>query len=287
MDRASPPIRSVPMSHLLRILFVVLLAAFACALLVRYSPGALVDERELNQKLSEASLTQLRDQQASEQSIARGFLNYLHGDLGYSRSNNATVASLIRDRAPATLRELAIGLTGAWLAGFVFAIPGVRRKGGFVYDGISATVAGLLLSLPAALLAYISVFTGTPAGFVLVAALAPRIFRFCRNLLRQAYGASHVAMARATGVPESRIFTAHVIPSIAPQLLALGATSVAMAIGATIPIEAICGTPGIGRLAWQAATARDLPLLVNLTMLIAIVTTFALGVSESLAEKQS
>ena len=53
-----------------------------------------------------------------------------------------------------------------------------------------------------------------------------------------------------------------------------------MAIGAAIPIEAICDTPGLGRLAWNAAMARDLPLLVNLTMVIAVVTTTATAVSE-------
>src|SRR5260370_16887592 len=89
-------------------------------------------------------------------------------------------------------------------------------------------------------------------------------------------------MARAGGVSETRILYAHVLPGIAPQLLALFSASISIAIGAAIPIEAICDVPGLGRLAWQAAIARALPLLVNLTMLVAIVTTIATSISEVL-----
>jgi peptide/nickel transport system permease protein len=70
------------------------------------------------------------------------------------------------------------------------------------------------------------------------------------------------------------------LPAISPQLLALAAASVSLAIGAAIPIEAICDVPGLGKLAWNAAMARDLPLLVNLTMIVAVATTAATAVSE-------
>jgi peptide/nickel transport system permease protein len=70
-------------------------------------------------------------------------------------------------------------------------------------------------------------------------------------------------------------------------LLALAAASISMAIGAAIPVEAICDVPGLGRLAWQAAVARDLPLLINLTMLIALVTTAAMAVSQRFNASES
>jgi peptide/nickel transport system permease protein len=141
-------------------------------------------------------------------------------------------------------------------------------------------LAGLLLSLPTALIAYFCLMEGAKSSVVLIIVLAPRIFRFSKNLLNQAYTALHIDMARARGITETRIFFSHVLPTISPQLLALGAASASMAIGAAIPIEAICDVPGLGRLAWNAATARDLPLLVNLTMIIAVATTLATAVSE-------
>jgi peptide/nickel transport system permease protein len=139
----------------------------------------------------------------------------------------------------------------------------------------------LMLSVPTALLAFLCLMAGAKASLVVALALAPRIFRFARNLLVQAYGASHVDMARARGVKETRILLAHVLQPAAPQMLALAAASASMAIGAAIPVEAICDVPGLGQLAWQAAMARDLPLLVNLTMLVALATTAAMALSEA------
>jgi ABC-type dipeptide/oligopeptide/nickel transport system permease component len=66
-----------------------------------------------------------------------------------------------------------------------------------------------------------------------------------------------------------------VIPVAAPQLLAVAGISVSIAIGATIPVEALCGLAGVGQLAWQAALGRDLPLLVNITVLVTLVTLLA------------
>ena len=130
--------------------------------------------------------------------------------------------------------------------------------------------------------------TGTGGGVLvtpLLLVLTPRIFRFARNILVQAYGSPHIDMARARGIGEGRILFAHVFPSAAPQLLALAATSFSMAVGAIIPIEAICDAAGLGRLAWQATVARDLPLLLNLTMLIALATTAAMAVTEILGRR--
>ncbi len=51
-----------------------------------------------------------------------------------------------------------------------------------------------------------------------------------------------------------------------------GGISVSLGFGASIPIEVICDTPGIGQLAWRAALDRDLPLLVTITVLVALMT---------------
>lgn len=269
----------------------VLMAGLASAVLLRYAPGALVDEREMDQRLSEESLAALRAEQAARANVGANFIRYLRGlpkgDLGYSASRNAPIAELIADGAPQTLRELVVGLAGGWLFGLSLAIPAGRFRRAWAYDAGSLVAAGLLLSLPAALLAFLCFVAGARVEVVLVLVLAPRIFRFARNLLVQAYGASHVDMARARGVGEWRVLALHVLPAAAAPLLALGATSVSIAIGAAIPIEAICDVPGLGRLAWQAAMARDLPLLVNLTMLVALATTLAVSISEAANRREA
>jgi peptide/nickel transport system permease protein len=266
--------KTLVLRHLTRIVVLVLAAGLACAFLVSYAPGTGVDERELDRRLNETSIRELRSNKASARHVfgnLRSFMAGLaKGDLGFSESNHAPIAALIADRAPATLREIAVGLAGGWFFGLALAIP----KRGF------SILAGLLLSLPTALIAYLCLVAGAKSFLVLVIVLTPRIFRFARNIIAQAYTASHVETARARGVTETKILLSHVLPGISPQLLALAAASASMAIGAAIPIEAICDVPGLGRLAWNAAMARDLPLLVNLTMLVAIATTAATALAE-------
>lgn len=278
-------------THAARMAALVLIAGLASALLVRYSPGALVDERELDRRLNEQSLAAIRAEKAAGSDVLPAFRSYLtglaHGDLGYSKSREAPIASLIAQGAPETLREIGIGLLGGWLLGLGLAIPAGRFRQAWIYDAFWATAAGLLLALPAALLAYLCLLAGARSATVLALVLAPRIFRFTRNMLVQGYGSLHVEMARARGVRESTILVRHVLPAAAPQILALAAASASMAFGAAIPIEAICDVPGLGRLAWQSAMARDLPVLVNLTMLIALATMAAMAISEAASRRET
>jgi len=103
----------------------------------------------------------------------------------------------------------------------------------------------------------------------------PKVYRYTLNLLRKAYAMPHITAARAKGVGEMRVLFWHVLAVIGPQAIALAGITVSIALGASIPVEALCGLPGIGQLAWQAALARDLPLLVNITILVTLVTLLA------------
>lgn len=269
----------------------VLLAGAGSAVLVRFSPGALVDERELDQRMSTETLAAMRNQRALDNSLGSGLFRYLqnaiHGDLGRSQSYHVPIVKLILRNAPPTLRRIGIGLGGAWSLGLCFAIPVAFFRGAWILDAGTALFTTTLLSLPAGVLAYLCLTMGAPVEMVLLLVLTPRIFRFSRNILVQAYGSPHIDMARARGIDEARILFAHVFPGAAPQLLALTATSLSMAVGAIIPIEAICDAAGLGRLAWQAAFSRDLPLLLNLTMLIALATTAAMAFTELVAGRRA
>jgi peptide/nickel transport system permease protein len=93
----------------------------------------------------------------------------------------------------------------------------------------------------------------------------------------------HILTAKARGIAGVRILCWHVFPNIAGPMLALAGVTVSMALGAAIPVEVVCDYPGIGQLAWKAALARDVPLLVSLTLIIAVVTVVANSFSDLLA----
>jgi peptide/nickel transport system permease protein len=124
-------------------------------------------------------------------------------------------------------------------------------------------------------LALLSVLWNLPGALAIALIIFPRDYRYTRNLLDKAYSLPHIITARAKGVSQARILLWHVVPVVGPQLLALAGVSVSLALGAAIPVEALCGLPGIGQLAWQAALARDLPLLMNITVVVTLVTLLA------------
>jgi peptide/nickel transport system permease protein len=158
--------------------------------------------------------------------------------------------------------SLTLALTAAWLRLSIF-------------DAVTTIVSGTFLCIPAAVLALLSVLWNLPGSLAIALIVFPRTYRYSSNLLVKAYERPHLIAARARGLGEARILFWHVIPVVAPQLLAVASVSVSVAVGAAIPVEALCGLPGIGQLAWQAALARDLPLLVNITILVTLVTLLA------------
>jgi ABC-type dipeptide/oligopeptide/nickel transport system permease component len=45
-----------------------------------------------------------------------------------------------------------------------------------------------------------------------------------------------------------------------------------LGFGTAVPIEALSDSAGIGQLAWFAAINRDLPLIMNLTLVVGLIT---------------
>jgi peptide/nickel transport system permease protein len=254
----------------------VLAGGLATAVLVRVSPGFDVDERELDPRLNEASRRALRQERAANREILGFYGNrlgriVLHGDLGESQSLNRPIAQLLRERAPVTAQIMAIGIAGGWALAFALALPAALCRSR-VFRGLAGLLQQCLMCLPAAALALIVFDFGGPVRALVALVVCPRVFEYLRNLLVEAYAQPHIVTARAKGLGGVRIWARHVMPSVAPQLLALAGVSVSIAFGAAIPIEALCDLPGIGQLAWKAATARDLPLLVAVTFLVIAMT---------------
>jgi peptide/nickel transport system permease protein len=198
----------------------------------------------------------------------------LHGDLGTSLSLAQPVSTLLRERAPLTVRLVGVGLLLSWLAALALALSAAWMRAS-EYDALTAAISGAFLCLPAAVLALLSVLWNIPGSIVIALIAFPRLYRFARNLLAKASAMPHIVTARAKGLSELRIVFWHVVPVIGPQLLAIAGVSVSIAVGAAIPVEALCGLAGVGQLAWQAALARDLPLLMNVTILVTLVTLLA------------
>ena len=261
--------------HLLAIIGIALLGGLLSATLVRLAPGFDTDEHQLDPSLSAESVHALRESRAGEQNVLRYYTDYLkgavRGNLGASHTLGQPVQRLLRDRWPVTLRVAGIGLLLGWLLATALAF-GVSLSRLSAYEILGTTVSGAFLCIPAAVLAFLSVIFNAPGYLAIALIVFPKIYRYSRNLLAKAYAMAHITAARARGLGEVRILMWHVLPTAGPQMIALAGITVSIALGASIPVESLCGLPGIGQLAWQAALARDLPLLVNVTVLVTLVT---------------
>lgn len=263
--------------HVVSITLTMLLGGLLSAVLVRLAPGFDVDDQQLDPRLSAESVRALHESRRQEHNLLHFYVGYMgrafHGDLGTSHSLGQPVRTLLRDRLPITLRVVTIGLALGWTLAIALALTAAARVTG--WDIATLMVSGVFLCLPAAVLALLSVLLNTPGYLGIALIIFPKVFRYLRNLLAKAYSLPHICTARAKGLGQFRILLFHVLPIIAPQILALAGVSVSIAIGAAIPIETLCGLAGVGQLAWQAALGRDLPLLVNITVLVTLVTLLA------------
>jgi ABC-type dipeptide/oligopeptide/nickel transport system permease component len=259
------------------LLLTIAVSALVSGALVRLAPGLGMDERQLDLRLSEESIAAVRAH-ADPPGVIAGFWKYVsdlaQGDWGFSVSLERPVRELMADRAGLTLRTLGAGLALSW--GLAFGLSLILERLHLRALDFSATLtAGALLCLPAAIVALAFLYLDVSPAFALAAILWPRLYRYVRNILSASSSRPHVLAARARGSGGLPMVWRHVCVPAAPELLALVGISVSMAIGAVIPVETLCGSPGAGQLVWQSAMARDLPVLVHLTVLVALATSVA------------
>ena len=269
--------------HAVSLFLTLLLGGFFGALLLRFGPGFDVDERDLDMRYSAQSREAIHREHAGERNIFAFYVRYIEhaaqGDLGISRSLAIPVSELIAARAGVTARLIGLGLAFGWTLGLGFALTSVlwRKPAVIVF---SETVCGVALSLPAAVVALLIFLTAGPVSLVIGIAIFPRVFRFARDLFEKALGRPQVLAASARGVPQRWIFLRYVVRPVWAPLIALGGVSVSIAFGAAIPVEVMCDLPGLGQLAWKAALARDLPVLVSLTLIVTAITLAANAVAD-------
>ena len=267
------------LNSILRVVSIAFVAVVAM-ILVRWGPGFENDDRDLDTGLSVETRNSIHKRRADEGQLIefskKFILGAIRGDFGDSSTLGVPVRELIAERGPATLRILSIGIAVAWLVSLPWAISLVICRVR-VIAGASILVNACLLCLPTAAIAALMLNANWPAEMVLAVALLPKVFQVSRSLITGAAQHTEVLAARARGLRSTRILGYYILPRVAGPLLAWLAATAGLAVGAVVPIEVICDVPGLGQLAWKAALARDLPVLVDLTLLVAIIIQLSNG----------
>jgi peptide/nickel transport system permease protein len=104
--------------------------------------------------------------------------------------------------------------------------------------------------------------------------LAPQTALFVATLRESMSGellALYLRSARAKGVKERAVLYRHVLPNaLLPAITVIG-SSFGGLLGGVIIVETIFAIPGWGQLLYNGIEARDYPLIIGVTLVIALV----------------
>ena len=97
--------------------------------------------------------------------------------------------------------------------------------------------------------------------------------RQVRTVILDELHQDYVIGARARGLSEKAILWKHILPNAILPLITLLGMSIGWLLGGVAVIETVFSWPGIGKMAVQAITMRDYPLIEGIVLWIATAYT--------------
>ena len=279
------------------VLFVVSTLTFV---MVNLAPGgpAIMMTMEMTPEQQDA----LRRQLGLDQPMAVRFVKWtasaMRADFGRSFSDRRRVNEVIAERLPNTLLLGGTALALSILIGVPAGIISATRR--YSVTDHTVTFASFIgVSIPVFWLAIILILVfavrldwlpasgmatiGAPYSLtdrlahlmmpavVLATATLPNLVRFMRSALIEEIGQDYVRTARAKGLMPRRVLSHHAVRNaLIPVVTVLGVL-IPRLVGGAVITETIFGWPGMGQLAVASATGRDYPMVMALTVVVAIV----------------
>jgi peptide/nickel transport system permease protein len=217
---------------------------------------------------------------------------FAHQDFGRSYVSNVDVLGEILRDLPATI-SLAIGGVIVWLTfGLsIGIISAVRHR--TIFDRVAIGLSLIAISAPVYWLGLVALYLFAPdfgvfglgfvggqgsyvpfsddpskwfqslilPWFVLATTFAAVYARLLRGSLLEVLGEDYIRTARAKGLNERTVILKHGVRSaITPVVTVLG-LDIGILLGGAILTESVFNIPGIGRLAYDAITRGDLPIV--------------------------
>jgi peptide/nickel transport system permease protein len=220
----------------------------------------------------------------------------LHGNLGYSRARNESVADLLATSLPRTL-----ALTGiSTLIALAVAVPlgllqAVRRSRAadhllrgltYLFYGMPTFVLGAVLVLFFAVDHHVFGAEGPQAPGILgvitdvrdltlpvltLTLVTIAIFaRYMRSSALDSLAEEYVEAARARGAGQRRVLTAHVLRNSLVPVVTLVGLSFPQIVGGAVVVESLFNIQGMGWQIWQAVLNHDFAVTLGFTLVIGV-----------------
>lgn len=200
------------------------------------------------------------------------------GDFGQSIRYGEPALGVVLERVPATLLLALTGLAVAVVIALPLGIAAAMRHGTWIDQAARGVVVVgsampnfvvaqvLILVLAVGLRALPVSGAGTPAhlvlpGIVVGLTSAAGLVRILRSSLLEVLGAEYIRTAYGKGLSQRAVVVGHALRNAAIPVVTFLAFDVAAILSGVVIVERVFAYPGMGLLATQAVTNRDLPLI--------------------------
>jgi peptide/nickel transport system permease protein len=239
-----------------------------------------------------AQREEFRQQMGYDQPLYTQYFDFMEKavrlEFGESIRHHQPAMSLVLERVPATLKLSAVGLGIALLIAIPMGILAALYRGSWI-DSLSLTIALAGQSFPVFWLGIvlILIFAETlhllPSagagnwknlilpGITLSALSMAMIMRILRSSLLDVLDADYIRTALAKGLSYRRALIVHALKNAAIPVVTIIGLSVGMMLGGAVITETVFAWPGMGRLAIQAISNRDFPIVQAFVVLNAAV----------------
>lgn len=288
---------------------VLLIVVIGTFLLLEAAPGDAVDAYIGTTGGDAGMIEQLRQTWGLDQPAIARLTAYLwslaHLDLGHSVTFSRPIRDVILERLPNTLLLMGSATALSFGLGSLLGIAAGARPGSFRDRFLSIgslalyAVPGFWLGLVLTVLFSVQLRWFPSSGIETVASgktgLARALdiarhlvlpvaalgiiylalyLRVMRAGMAEVWRMDFVLAARAKGIGRRRIVWRHVARNaLLPLVTMLGLQSAAM-LGGSVVIESVFSVPGLGRLAQEAVSSRDTPLLLGIILVSAVLVIF-------------
>jgi peptide/nickel transport system permease protein len=299
--------------RLLQAIPLLLLVSIAVFALIQLVPGGPMGVYGRSPNLTAEDLARLEETLGLNQPVHVQYLNWLgqvfRGDLGYSYDTRRPVTAEIGDRLPATVYLMGVTFLVVLLVAVPIGILAAVRQYSW-FDIVVSTLTFAGQALPVFWLGLMLIlvfygwarnpFTGEPLlparGLATLGepfSISDRVrhlilpvvtlglgwiswySRYLRSSMLDVLHQAYVQTARAKGLAERVVMRRHAFKNAAIPLITIVALDLATLVTGAVYVEIIFSWPGMGQLFFRAATRRDYPVLMAITMLGAVVVVLA------------
>jgi peptide/nickel transport system permease protein len=282
----------------------VIVSALAFAL-IGAAPGDALSALEQDPRVRPETIARLRQEYGLDRPLPVRYGLWLggvlRGDLGASLTERIPVTTLIGSRLANTLKLSLAATLLAWSVALPLGALAAVRRGSWI-DRASGALALISVSTPRLVLSILALLFAARTGLfpignirsvnlpddfslasladslhhlvlpavVMSLPLAAVYLRQMRAGMIEALAADFVRTARAKGLSERVVVIRHAARTALNPLITLFGYAIAALLSGSIIVETVMAWPGVGQLAVSAVRGRDVPVLMGVVLLTAV-----------------